>query len=179
MELTPTERMELDDRNQILALIRTQGFRGKRHIIDNLLWPQFQYIKTMQHFSDVKMVIIVCFVLLIKLSYPLYAIFVVPDDPGSIRTHIVLLSLFCGMYLNMISILVDLIINEDLKGRRYILNVLETLITEPKDPLAPVEAFDDETENELPENETFKLDLSCNLSLESWDNARRLTITFD
>lgn len=133
----------------------------------------------MQHFSDIKMFLIVMFVIMIKLSYPLYAIFVVPDDVGSIYMHMILMSLFCGMYLNMISILVDLIINEDLKGRRYILNVLETLILEPKDPLAPTESFLSETENELPENEKFKLDLSCNLSLESWDNARRLTITFD
>ena len=83
------------------------------------------------------MFLIVIFVIMIKLSYPLYAIFIVPDDIGSMRMHIILMSLFCGMYLNMISILVDLIINEDLKGRRYILNVLETLILEPKDSSAP------------------------------------------
>jgi len=28
-------------------------------------------------------------------------------------------------------------------------------------------------------NNKYKLDLSCNLSLESWDNARRLTIALD
>lgn len=84
------------------------------------------------------------------------------------------------MYLNMISILIDLIINEDLKGRRYILNVLETLILQKK-----LEGDDEDDSfwsgdnDDLPLNNKYKLDLSCNLSLESWDNARRLTITFD
>jgi len=32
------------------------------------------------------------------------------------------------MYLNMISILIGLVINDDLKGKRFILNALETLI---------------------------------------------------
>lgn len=67
--------------------------------------------------------IIVAFVLLLKLSYPIYAIFA-HDTPENRNQHIMLLACFVGMYLNMISIIIDLIINEDLKGRRYILNVL-------------------------------------------------------
>jgi len=31
----------------------------------------------------------------------------------------------------------------------------------------------------LPYNTKYKLDLSCNLSLESWDNIRRLTLLID
>lgn len=33
-----------------------------------------------------------------------------------------------GMYLNMLSILIGLVINDDLKMRKYILDVLESLI---------------------------------------------------
>jgi hypothetical protein len=91
-----------------------------------------------------------------------------------------MLGCFLGVYLNMISILIGLVINDDLKGKRYILNSLETLIIR--------KSIEDEEEehlekrlftlggSELPYNNTWKLDLSCNLSLESWDNARRLTI---
>jgi len=32
------------------------------------------------------------------------------------------------MYINMVLILMGLVINDDLKGKRYILNVLETLL---------------------------------------------------
>ena len=85
------------------------------------------------------------------------------------------------MYLNMISILINLVINDDLKGRKYILNVLETLILQKK-----IEAdtndddgFFSQDADDLPFNNKYKLDLSCNLSIESWDNARRLTIGFD
>lgn len=37
----------------------------------------------------------------------------------------------------------------------------------------------DEIPGDLPYNSDFKLDLSCNLSLESWDNMRRLTLLID
>ena len=46
----------------------------------------------------------------------------------SIYIQLIILSLFVGMYINMISILIGLVINDDLKGKRYILNVLESLI---------------------------------------------------
>lgn len=82
----------------------------------------------MQHFSDWKMMLIVIFVLLLKLSWPLYAVIIDPVSARGTKIEVIIISCFAGMYLNMISILVDLIINEDLKGRRYILNVLETLI---------------------------------------------------
>lgn len=32
---------------------------------------------------------------------------------------------------------------------------------------------------DLPYNSDYKLDFSCNLSLESWDNIRRLTLMID
>lgn len=32
---------------------------------------------------------------------------------------------------------------------------------------------------DLPFNNRYKIDLSCNLSLESWDNVRRLTLLMD
>lgn len=84
-----------------------------------------------------------------------------------------------GMYLNMISILIGLIINDDLKERKYILNVLETLIIrkgiEDEEEVRDEHHFFSEG-SDLPFNNKYKLDLSCNLSLESWDNARRLTI---
>ena len=37
----------------------------------------------------------------------------------------------------------------------------------------------DEIPDDLPYNSDFKLDFSCNLSLESWDNMRRLTLLID
>ena len=85
------------------------------------------------------------------------------------------------MYLNMISILIDLIINEDLKGRRYILNVMETLIAHKEEKEPEGDSFWEGSvdEERLPKNTKFKIDLSCNLSLESWDNARRLVLAFD
>jgi hypothetical protein len=85
-----------------------------------------------------------------------------------------------GMYLNMLSILIGLVINDDLKMRKYILDVLESLILQYN-----LNGDDDDSEinDELYEdtvfNSKYKLDLSCNLSLESWDNARRLTIALD
>lgn len=70
---------------------------------------------------------IVCVVLFLKLCYPVYAI-ITDKTANTSNWSYIIVSLFAGMYLNMISILIDLIINEDLKGRRYILNVMETLI---------------------------------------------------
>lgn len=41
------------------------------------------------------------------------------------------------------------------------------------------ESGDEELPLDLPYNTKFKLDLSCNLSLECWDNIRRLTLLMD
>jgi hypothetical protein len=73
-----------------------------------------------------------------------------------------LLGCFVGMYMNMISILKGLLINDDLKGKRYILNVLETLILQSK---SEGEEPDEESieDDDLPFNNKYKLDLSCNL----------------
>jgi hypothetical protein len=44
-----------------------------------------------------------------------------------------------------------------------------------------VQADDEEDEDngDVLVNKSYKLDLSCNMSLESWDNARRLTLMLD
>lgn len=36
------------------------------------------------------------------------------------------------MYLNMVTLLIGLVVNNDLKGKRYILNVLQTMIVPNK-----------------------------------------------
>lgn len=84
-----------------------------------------------------------------------------------------------GMYLNMFSILIGLVINDDLKMRKYILDVLESLILQYNLNGDDDESLNDELYEDTVFNTKYKLDLSCNLSLESWDNARRLTIALD
>ena len=60
------------------------------------------------------------------------------------------------------------------------MKVMETLLTQKSTGGEEDKGgFWGDPDKELPENEKFKLDLGCNLSLESWDNARRLAITFD
>lgn len=44
-----------------------------------------------------------------------------------------ILLMFAGMLLNMISILIDLVINDDLRGRRYLLGLHEALILQRMD----------------------------------------------
>ncbi len=46
----------------------------------------------------------------------------------AIQTQFLILATFLFMYINMVLILMGLVINDDLKGKRYILNVLETLL---------------------------------------------------
>jgi hypothetical protein len=67
------------------------------------------------------------------------------------------------MYMNMISILKGLLINDDLKGKRYILNVLETLILQSKSEGGEEPDEESIEDDDLPFNNKYKLDLSCNL----------------
>lgn len=133
-------------------------------------------MKTKQHVSLTELILICAFILALKLSFPAYQTITYSPNQQSY----IILGLFGGMYLNMISILIDLILNEDLRGRTYIMKVMETLLTQKStEEEEDKGGFWGDPDKELPENLKFKLDLGCNLSLESWDNARRLAITFD
>ena len=69
----------IDKHNQILKLIRPQGFRGQRHIIDNLLWPHYQYINQMEFISDLNITLIILAKIILKISFPLYEIYNSPQ----------------------------------------------------------------------------------------------------
>lgn len=60
-------------------------------------------------------------VLSAKGSYPLYLLV---NSETSEDIEYVYFACFLGMYLNMIILLIDLIKCNDIKGKRYILNVL-------------------------------------------------------
>jgi hypothetical protein len=67
-----TSTEDYSERNQILKHLRREGFRGRRHIIDNLLWPHYIYVKTKKHISLTELCLICLSILIVKLSFPTY-----------------------------------------------------------------------------------------------------------
>ncbi|CAD8144798.1 unnamed protein product [Paramecium pentaurelia] len=164
---------------KILKELRVLGFRGYRHAIDNFLWPHYDYIKVKQEKEPASILLIYLIVLIAKGSFPLYLL---SSTNNALDIEYLFFGCFLGMYLNMIILLIDLIKCNDIKGKRYILNVLQTMII-PNKAQDQIEDENDSGKDEIPDdlpyNSDFKLDFSCNLSLESWDNMRRLTLLID
>ncbi len=79
------------------------------------------------YISKSKMLMVIFLVLFLKGTYPLYEIFV-NSEADRIKKELIILSFFMGVYLIMLSIMIGLVINDDLKMRKYILDVLESLI---------------------------------------------------
>ncbi|CAD8059793.1 unnamed protein product [Paramecium sonneborni] len=178
----PFERKQFEQPStklKILKELKALGFRGYRHAIDNFLWPHYDYIKVKQEKDPASILFIYFLVLIAKGSFPLYLLLQAVDI---LEIEFVFFACFLGMYLNMIILLIDLIKCNDIKGKRYILNVLQTMII-PNKAQDQIEDENDSAKDEIPDdlpyNSDFKLDFSCNLSLESWDNMRRLTLLID
>ncbi|CAD8137603.1 unnamed protein product [Paramecium octaurelia] len=178
----PFERKQFEqpaNKLKILKELRVLGFRGYRHAIDNFLWPHYDYIKVKQEKEPASILLIYLAVLLAKGSFPLYLLSQADDTK---EIEFIYFLCFLGMYLNMIILLIDLIKCNDIQGKRYILNVLQTMII-PNKAQDQIEDENDSGKDEIPDdlpyNSDYKLDFSCNLSLESWDNMRRLTLLID
>lgn len=83
----------------------------------------------MQHANPTHLVLIVAGIILIKGLYPFYIISIKSEHAN---LEYILVTCFMFMYLNMVTILIGLVVNDDLKGKRYILNVLQTMIVPNK-----------------------------------------------
>lgn len=68
---------------------------------------------------------IVLLVLVLKGLYPCFAIYTSSTDA---KAELYYVLCFIGMYINMVSLLIGLVVNDDLKGKKHILNVLETMM---------------------------------------------------
>ncbi|EAR99392.1 transmembrane protein, putative (macronuclear) [Tetrahymena thermophila SB210] len=146
------------DEIEALKILKNSGIQAKLSARDKILWPIYEKsIDNIQQESAPFLVfaIIICLKVIIPLWYLI----------GKSKLHIDLMSILniSGFYIYMISILYTTMNNQDLKRRNFIIDMGINKLCDFK----YVEDF------------TEKLDVTCPLSLETWDNSRRIFCQID
>jgi hypothetical protein len=99
------------------------GFRGKRHMIENFLLPHYKYTQSYEIVSAKSKWIVSLFVVLMKIIIPT----LVYINPLS-KEVIIYSAILIVFYMHFVSNLFILLVNDDIRTKRYIYLALQKLI---------------------------------------------------
>jgi hypothetical protein len=136
------------------------GFYGSRHIVNDFLLPLFLKTRTFLHQDRHTKLTMAGVIILAKVLIPTLVLV------SPINARVVMNSIFLGgFYMHFVSICALMQLNDDLKTRNYLLTIIKKLI-------------DVQEYMKSPQSSSL-IDISCAVSLQSWDTMRQITLQID
>ncbi|CAD8122918.1 unnamed protein product [Paramecium sonneborni] len=147
---------EVEKAKSVLDYLQDLGFNGNRGVFQHFLLPHYIYTRKFLNPDRNLQIIVVITLITLKVLIPIFFLFW-PIHPYTLIYSVI----FMGFYMHFLSIIFQLVLNDDLKTRNYILQALNRIIT-----------IDMDQENALHE----LIDITCSLSLQSWNLMRTVVI---
>jgi len=107
----------------VLDYLSDLGFNGKRSIFTHFLLPHYVYTRKFEIPDKKVQIVVVIMLIMVKIILPLIFIF----RPIEV-TGLLLSLIFMGFYLHFLAIVLDLVLNDDLKTKNYIIQALNNII---------------------------------------------------
>ncbi|EGR34777.1 hypothetical protein IMG5_002490 [Ichthyophthirius multifiliis] len=153
-----TQNLE-DQQKKLIQQLESIGCRARLNAKEKILWPIYDQICNTQQ-AEVAPFFVFALIICIKVILPFW--FILKMD--KVDSDFVSILLICGFYIYMISILYPTMNNADLRRRLLIVKNVSMLCD-----------FKDAKDEDF----VRRIDITCPVSIETWDNSRRIGFQLD
>lgn len=107
---------EVEKAKSVLDYLQDLGFNGNRSVFQHFLLPHYIYTRKFLIPDSNLQIIVVITLITLKVLIPIFFLFW-PIHPYTLIYSVI----FMGFYMHFLSIIFQLVLNDDLKTRNYIL----------------------------------------------------------